>query len=97
MNINWKVRFTRKNMVFLFRFLAALIIPVLGYMGIRYDDLTTWAMVWDVIVQFFSNPFLIFLTLFNAFNIVPDPVVKGLSDSPTGLRLSEPRDNGGKL
>lgn len=97
MKINWKIRFSRNNMLFLFRFAIALFVPVLAYMGIRYEDLTTWSTVWNVIVQFFSNPFLIGLTVFNAFNIVPDPVVKGLSDSQQALNYTEPKKSAGTL
>lgn len=97
MNINWKVRFTRKNALFLFRFFAALFLPVVTYFGISYEELTTWGAVWDIFVQFISNPFLLMLTAFNAINVIPDPVVKGISDSPAGMNLTEPKSNGGNL
>lgn len=94
MKINWKIRFTRKNILFWIRFIGALLIPVLAYMGIRYEDLTTWPMVWDVAIRFFSNPFLFVLTIVNAINIIPDPTVKGLSDSPQALSYTKPKSNG---
>ena len=97
MKINWRVRFNKKNMLFLFRFFAALFLPVVTYFGISYEELTTWAKVWDIFIQFVSNPFLLMLTAFNAMNVIPDPVVKGISDSPTGLQLIEPKSNGGNL
>lgn len=92
-NINWKVRFTRKNIMFLFRFFAALFLPILAYLGLNYESLTTWPMVWDVIVRFISNPYLIGLTIFNAVNVIPDPVVKGLSDSSSALRYATPKES----
>lgn len=97
MNINWKVRFSRKNVTFLIRFIAALALPVLAYMGIRVEDLTTWPMIGRVIIDFVSNPFLVGLTIINGLNVIPDPIVKGFSDSPLGLSYTEPKDNGGKL
>lgn len=97
MKINWKVRFNKNNALFLFRFFAALFVPILAYMGYRVEDLTTWAMVGEVFLQFITNPYLVGLTVFNAFNMVPDPIVKGFSDSPAGLQLTEPKSNGGKL
>lgn len=90
--INWKVRFSRKNITFLLRFFGALALPILAYMGIRVEDLTTWPMVGGVIVDFVSNPFLVGLTIVNGLNVVPDPVVKGLSDSRKGLSYTEPKD-----
>lgn len=97
MKINWKVRFSRDNALFLFRFFAALFLPVLTYLGLSYEDLTSWGALWGVIIDFVSNPFLLFLTAFNAFNVVPDPIVKGISDSPQGLSYNKPKDNGGNL
>lgn len=91
MKINWKVRFSKKNITFLIRFLAALIIPVLAYMGFNFQDLTTWAMVWDVFLQFVSNPFLVGLTLINAINLIPDPTTDGLGDSEQALKYSYPK------
>lgn len=91
-NINWKVRFSRKNITFLIRFFGALALPILAYMGIRVEDLTTWPMVGKVIVDFISNPFLVGLTIINGLNVIPDPVVKGFSDSRQALGYTEPKD-----
>lgn len=93
MNINWKVRFSKQNMLFWIRFIGALLVPVLAYMGIRYEDLTTWGAVWDIIMRFFSNPFLVFLTIFNAINIIPDPTTKGIGDSSDALQYEKPRED----
>lgn len=91
MKINWKVRFSKQNMSFILRFIAALIIPVLAYMGYRFEDLTTWSMVGEVFLQFISNPFLIGLTVINAINLVPDPTTQGISDSEQALKYSYPK------
>jgi phi LC3 family holin len=91
--INWRVRFNKKNLSFVLRFILALFIPVLGYLGLRFEDLTTWSSLWDVVLQFVSNPFLVGLTIANALNMVPDPVVKGLSDSKMALKYYEPKSN----
>lgn len=91
MKINWKVRFSKKNILFIFRFIAALAIPVLAYMGLRFEDLVTWAMVGEVFWQFVSNPFLLTLTIVNAVNILPDPTTDGFSDSEQALKYSYPK------
>lgn len=91
MKINWRIRFTRKNALFLFRFIGALLIPVIAYMGLQFEDFTTWAIVWDTFIQFVSNPFLVMLTIINAFNIVPDPTTAGLNDSRRSLNFEQPR------
>lgn len=91
--INWKVRFNRKNMQFIIRFIASLLVPVLAYMGINFDDITSWPMVGKLIIDFLSNPFLVILTIINAINIVPDPTTAGLSDSRQALRYLEPKND----
>lgn len=92
-NFNWKVRFNKKNIQFLFRFFAALAVPVLTYFGLTFEDITTWKSVWDLIVDFLSNPFLVGVTIYNAVNIIPDPTQKKLRDSNRALQYTEPMED----
>lgn len=89
-SINWKIRFTTKNKTFLARFVLAVIVPLLAYLGLELKDLTTWGDVGNVCIQFISNPFLLGLTIFNAVNLIPDPTTAGLSDSSNALLYEEP-------
>lgn len=89
-NINWKVRFNKDNITFIIRFVAALIIPVLAYLGLEVTDLTSWTLIGDVLLQFISNPFLLGLTVINALNMIPDPTTKGITDSEKALNYTEP-------
>lgn len=93
MKINWKVRFTAENKTFVLRFLAALIIPVLTYFGLQFTDLTSWASVWELFIQFLSNPYLVILTIINAINMIPDPTTSGLSDSNQALTYQKPKND----
>lgn len=95
MKINWKIRFSGDNLMFWFRFIAALLIPILAYMGLKFEDFTTWAIVWNVFLQFLSNPVLVIMTVFNAINMVIDPTTKGLSDSNRALKYKEPNKDWG--
>lgn len=90
-NINWKVRFNKDNITFIIRFVAALIIPVLAYLGLEVTDLTSWNLIGDVLLQFISNPFLLGLTVINALNMIPDPTTKGITDSEKALNYTEPK------
>lgn len=90
-SINWKVRFNKDNITFIIRFVAALIIPVLAYLGLEVTDLTSWKLIGDVLLQFISNPFLLGLTVINALNMIPDPTTKGITDSEKALNYTEPR------
>lgn len=90
-SINWKVRFNKDNITFIIRFVAALIIPVLAYLGLEVTDLTSWKLIGDVLLQFISNPFLLGLTVINALNMIPDPTTKGITDSEKALNYTEPK------
>lgn len=89
--INWKVRFSKANIMFIVRFVGALAIPVLAYLGLELKDLTSWDMVLDVLVNFISNPYLVILTVINALNMTIDPTTKGLTDSEKALQYTEPK------
>ena len=86
--INWSVRF--KNRAFVTRFALALVLPILAYFGIKFEDLTSWGAVFALLGKFVSNPYLVGLTVFNALNIVPDPTTAGLGDSTRALGYKEP-------
>lgn len=89
--INWKVRFSKDNIMFIVRFVGALAIPVLAYLGLELKDLTSWNMVLDVLVNFISNPYLVILTVINALNMTIDPTTKGITDSEKALQYTEPK------
>lgn len=89
--INWKVRFSKDNIMFIVRFVGALAIPVLAYLGLELKDLTSWSMVLDVLVNFISNPYLVILTVINALNMTIDPTTKGITDSEKALQYTEPK------
>lgn len=89
--INWKVRFSKDNVMFIVRFVGALAIPVLAYLGLELKDLTSWNMVLDVLVNFISNPYLVILTVINALNMTIDPTTKGITDSEKALKYTEPK------
>ncbi|MBL1008132.1 MAG: phage holin [Escherichia coli] len=91
-NINWKIRFNKDNITFIIRFLAALVIPILAYLGLELEDLTSWTLIGDVLLQFISNPFLLGLTVINALNMIPDPTTKGITDSEKALNYTEPKE-----
>lgn len=79
MKINWKIRFT--NPVFLAQLFLAVLMPILAYMGITLQDLTTWALVGDVLMEAIRNPYILGVIVVNVFNTLNDPTTKGVSDS----------------
>lgn len=95
MKLNWQVRFNKENMTFVLRFLFALFQPVMVYMGINWDELTTWNKIGEILVTFVTNPYLLGLTVVNGLNMLPDPTTKGISDSPRALSYKKPNETNG--
>ncbi|MHC5249804.1 phage holin [Enterococcus sp. LJL90] len=90
--INWKVRFNKHNLTFVIRFIGALLVPILVYMGLEVTDLTSWSALGDVFVSAISNPYLVGLTVLNAINLIPDPTTKGVGDSVQALTYEAPKE-----
>lgn len=90
--INWKVRFSFKNKTFLLRVAFASALPILAYFNLKMEDLVSWGVIFDLLGKFFSNPYLLSLTIVNILNIIPDPTTSGISDSKRALDYQEPSE-----
>lgn len=91
-NFNWKVRFSKDNLLFIIRFAFAVFSPALAYMALEPTDLSTFEGLANFIMGILTNPYLIGLTIFNAINLLPDPTTKGLSDSEIVLNKKSVKD-----
>lgn len=89
--INWKVRFSKNNILFIVQVIISVVIPILTYFGLQASDLTTWAKVWDTLIAAISNPYVVVMALVSFFNAVTDPTTKGIGDSTTALSYTEPK------
>lgn len=89
MKINWKVRF--KNPVFIGQLVLAIFVPILAYLGITLEDLTTWGTVGQVLFEAISNPYVLMLVIVSVYNSITDPTVAGLSDSKQALGYKKPK------
>lgn len=89
MKINWKVRF--RNPVFIGQLVLAIFIPILAYLGITLEDLTTWGKVGQVLFKAVSNPYVLMLVIVSVWNAINDPLVGGLSDSKQALGYEKPK------
>lgn len=89
--LNWKVRFNKKNILFIAQVIISVVIPVLTYFGLQASDLTTWSKVWETFVQAISNPYVVVMAIVSLFNAVTDPTTKGISDSASALSYTQPR------
>lgn len=89
-NINWKIRFHRKNLTFILQLIASVAAPVLAYLGLKPGDLTTWKAVGAALVHALENPYIVTMILVSCFNAITDPTTSGISDSKKALTYTEP-------
>ena len=88
MNINWKIRL--KNPAFWASIVLAVFAPILAYMGITAEDLSSWQALGSVLLQALSNPYVLVLVIASVYNAVVDPTTRGVSDSKRAQSYEEP-------
>lgn len=91
MKINWKIRFSRKNIIFIVQVVTSVIIPVFTYFGLKASDITTWAVLYDTFMNAVKNPYVLGMMALSLFNAVTDPTTKGINDSESALGYIEPK------
>lgn len=89
MKINLKVRF--KNPVFIVNIVLAIILPILAYLGLNWQDMTTWAALGNVFVEAVKNPVIVVSVIVSIWNAINDPTTAGLSDSNNALTYETPK------
>lgn len=88
MKINLKVRM--KNPVFIAQLAMSVILPILTYMGLTVQDLTSWAMLGKTLLEAVSNPYVLGLVVVSVWNALNDPTTKGVGDSSKALTYTQP-------
>ena len=90
--INWKVRI--KNPVFWVQVAIAVILPILTYFGLTWEDMTSWAAIGNLLLQAVKNPVVIAAVLASVWNAVNDPTTAGLKDSQRAMAYEKPYRDG---
>lgn len=90
MNINWKIRV--KNVSFWISIAIAVFTPILAYMGITAQDITTWVALGNVLLDAVSNPYILLMVAVSVYNAVVDPTSTGVTDSARALQYSYPNN-----
>lgn len=90
MNLNWKVRV--KNPSFWVSIALAILTPILAYMGITAQDITTWSALGNVLLQAVSNPYILFMVAVSVYNAIVDPTSTGVTDSSLALQYNAPNN-----
>lgn len=88
MNINWKIRF--KNPMFWVQVIISIFTPILAYMGLTVQDLTSWGTILSALNLAVTNPYVLVLVLISLYNAVIDPTTTGITDSAKALTYNEP-------
>lgn len=88
MKINWKVRL--KNPVFWANLAAAVVLPILTYLGLNWGDMTTWAGLFGVLLEAIKNPVILVSVVVSVWNLINDPTTAGLSDSERAMEYDRP-------
>ena len=86
--INWKVRL--KNPVFWVQIIVAIVLPILAYLGLSWDDMTSWAALGGIFLEAVKNPVILVSVVVSVWNAINDPTTKGLSDSYRAMTYDEP-------
>ena len=90
--INWKVRI--KNPVFWVQVAMAVVLPILTYFGLTWEDMTSWAAIGNLLLQAVKNPVVIAAVLASFWNAVNDPTTAGLKDSQRAMAYEKPYRDG---
>lgn len=88
MKINWNVRI--KNPLFWGQVVLAILTPILGYLGLTAQDITSWSKLGEILLCAIQNPYVLTLIAGSVFNAVTDPTTKGVSDSSNALTYTKP-------
>lgn len=86
--LNWKVRL--KNPVFVAQLVMSILLPILTYMGLTVEDMTTWAALGNALFEAIKNPYVLGLVVVSAFNAINDPTTSGITDSERALTYEKP-------
>lgn len=85
--MDWRSRI--KNPAFWVSVVIAVIVPILTYMGLTAEDVTTWGKLWDIIKGAVSNPYILLMVAVSVYNAIIDPTTKGIRD---GSKQTENND-----
>lgn len=87
--MNLKVRL--KNPVFIVQILMSILLPILTYMGLTVENLTTWSTLGGVLFEAIKNPYVLGLVAVSVWNALNDPTTKGLKDSANAMTYTKPK------
>ncbi|WP_270254368.1 phage holin [Collinsella intestinalis] len=91
MQINWKIRL--KNPVFIAQLACAAVMPLVVGTGAAWEDMTSWATLWQTLATALGNPVVVVTMLTSLWAAITDPTTSGTSDSKSALERTELKGN----
>ena len=89
MQINWKVRI--RNPLFWVQVGLAILMPILAYLGISVEDLSSWSILGATLFEAVKNPYVLGLVIASVWNAINDPTTQGVSDSTLAMTYEVPK------
>ena len=89
--INLKVRL--RNPQFIVRLIASIVLPALAFVGFSIEDLTSWNLVGEALLELLKSPIAIGIIILNIANIFPDPTKSGIADSQLVINRESPKES----
>ena len=91
MNFNFKVR--AKNPLFWIANIAAVLVYIGGYLGIKGTDITSWDKLFSVVGDIVANPYLIVMIVVTFVTTAISYTDKGIRDTGIVQTYTKPRDD----
>lgn len=88
MKINWKIRL--RNPMFLAQIALAILLPILAYFGLNWQDMTTWQALGGLFLSAVQNPVVLVAVLVSVYNASTDPTTPGVGDSKRAMEYTKP-------
>ncbi|WP_347285874.1 phage holin [Mammaliicoccus sciuri] len=88
LGINWKVR--ASNPHFWFKIFLSIAVPIGTYFGVTGKDITSWGVLFNLVGQAVSNPYVIAMVVVSVYNSIIDDTSKGLTDSQIARQYKQP-------
>ena len=84
--INWKVRM--RNPMFWAQILLSVIMPILAYLGLTAEDLSSWSVLGEDLIKYILS-----LVIVSVYNAITDPTTTGFTDSKRALTYDTPNSD----
>lgn len=90
---NFNIKLRLKNPLFIASVVMSILTPILGYMGITVQDVTSWKALGDILMQAIANPYVLGLVVVSLYNTCIDFTTKGLMDSELVMNKTNVKDD----